>query len=566
MTTEPVQQDLYQHALREAETLRQLVEEISSELELRPLLTRIVMHACELLRADDGSIGLYDPLKKVIRTEAIYRMPPRELGAEMARGIGLAGAVLETGQGLIAARYGDLPNATLPELAENSVIGVPVRGRTGLIGFFGIGAFPPRKFESGDLRTLELFARHAAIAIDNALRYQREKARNERMALISKVSRLVSAGMEPAELVATAAQVIHERLGYPNIVIPLLDKDCLVYRSHAGAYREIFKDEYRLPIAQGIAGAAARLRTVQLVNDITKDARYVPPPLPIDVTSELAVPIVLGHEVFGVINIEGRAPFENEDVSSIEVIADHLAVAIKNAQLFEEARQAAVMRERQSLARDLHDSVSQVLSSISLMSQSLVSAWRKDAAEGERRAHRLEELSRLAFAEMRALLRELRPVDLTNVVERGSAAGSIEEVSHYGLRRTLQRLVAVIAPETPAIRIDFSGYAPQALDREEGLFRICQEALSNALRHSGATSIAIRARVIDAARIRVEIEDDGCGFDVSDLSFSPKASDTGGLGLQTMHERAAHLGGTALIQSALGRGACITIELPRNDR
>ena len=67
------------------------------------------------------------------------------------------------------------------------------------------------------------------------------------------------------------------------------------------------------------------------------------------------------------------------------------------------------MRERQRLARDLHDAVSQALSSISLMSQSLVSAWRRDPAEGERRARRIEELARLAFAEMRALLRELRP-------------------------------------------------------------------------------------------------------------------------------------------------------------
>jgi hypothetical protein len=64
-----------QRALREAEALRQVVEEISSELELRPLLTRIVTHACELLSADDGSIGLYDPAKNVIRFEAMYRMP-----------------------------------------------------------------------------------------------------------------------------------------------------------------------------------------------------------------------------------------------------------------------------------------------------------------------------------------------------------------------------------------------------------------------------------------------------------------------------------------------------------
>src|SRR5690606_8071136 len=135
----------------------------------------------------------------------------------------------------------------------------------------------------------------------------------------------------------------------------------------------------------------------------------------------------------------------------------------------------AVMRERQRLARDLHDSVTQVLSSISLMSQSLASAWRKDPKEGERRAHRLEELSRLAFAEMRALLRELRPLETQDRTSRAPTAGSIEEVATYGLRRALQRLASMLAPETPEVRLDFSGYVSQALEREEVLFRICQE-------------------------------------------------------------------------------------------
>src|SRR5688572_19031319 len=129
-------------AERQAETLRRVVEEISSELELRPLLTRIVRHACELLDADDGTIGLYDPQKNVIRTEAIYRMPPRELGAEMAPGVGLAGAVLAEGKPVLVESYGKLAEVTLPELKDNAVIGVPVHGHGKLLGFFGIGARP----------------------------------------------------------------------------------------------------------------------------------------------------------------------------------------------------------------------------------------------------------------------------------------------------------------------------------------------------------------------------------------------------------------------------------------
>ena len=549
------------HALREAEALCQVVEEISSELELRPLLTRIVAHACDLLGADDGSIGLFDPVRNVIRTEAIYRMPAREQGAEVAANIGLAGAVLASGEPLILDRYGDLPDVPLPELADNAVIGVPIRSHGHLVGFFGIGALPPRKFNSRDLATLLLFARHASLAIDNAMRYQREKSRTERLALIARVSRLVSAGLEPMDLVATAAQVIHEQLGYPNVVIPLIDDDHLVYRSHAGAYREIFREEYRMHVSQGITGAAVRTHAAQVVNDVTQDPRYVPPPMPIDVIAELAVPIVLGHEVFGVVNIEGRAPFDREDISSIQVIADHLAVAIKNARLFDDAREAAVMRERQRLARDLHDSVTQVLSSISLMSQSVIAAYRKDPKEGERRARRIEELSQLAFAEMRQLLNELRPV------EAGGAArsGALAEIESYGLKRALQRLLAVLAPDTPDVRLDFANYRFQALEHEEALFRICQEAVSNSLRHAEARRITIRAEVVDAKQIRIEVADDGRGFDAAEPCVVVQTA-TGGLGMQTMRERAIALGGATTIQSLPGKGTRVTVELPRSDR
>ena len=562
MGAAPHAENLDDHALREAEALCQVVEEISSELELRPLLTRIVAHACDLLGADDGSIGLFDPVRNVIRTEAIYRMPAREQGAEVPANVGLAGRVLASGEPLVLARYGDLGDVPLPELAENTVIGVPIRSHGHLVGFFGIGALPPRKFNARDLATLQLFARHAALAIDNALRYQREKSRSERLALIARVSRLVSAGLEPVDLVATAAQVIHQQLGYPNVVIPLVEDDHLVYRSHAGAYREIFREEHRMHVSQGITGAAVRTHMAQVVNDVTQDPRYVPPPLPIDVTAELAVPIVLGHEVFGVVNIEGRAPFDREDISSIQVIADHLAVAIKNARLFDDARAAAVMRERQRLARDLHDSVTQVLSSISLMSQSIVAAYKKDVKEGERRARRIEELSQLAFAEMRQMLNELRPVAAGGNAGR---SGALAEIESYGLKRALQRLLAMLAPETPEVRLDFTNYRFQALEHEEALYRICQEAVSNSLRHADARRISICAEVVDAKQIRVEVADDGKGFDAAAPTVVVQTA-LGGLGMQTMRERAIALGGATTIHSQPGKGTRVTVDLPRSDR
>jgi len=544
------------------EPFSSILEEIASELELRPLLTSIITRACGLLGADDGAIGLYVPRRHVVQIEAIHCLPEVELGAEFEPGEGLLGRVLATGRPIIVEQYGDLDRISLPERAANTVIGVPIPGPNGgLVGVFGIGARPPRKFGQSDLETMRVFARHAAIAIQNAQRYGREQRRTERMTMISRIARVMTAGLEPEELVATAAQAIHDHLGYPNVVVPLVcrcqgEEDELEFRSHAGAYRDVFETPYRLPVSRGITGAAVTTREAQIVNDVRKDPRYVMPPMPINVRTELAVPIVLGDEVFGCINIEGLNPFDDDDVTSIQIIADHLAVAIKNARLSSEARQAAVMRERQRLARDLHDAVSQALSSISLMSQSLVSAWRRDPAEGERRARRLEELSRLAFSEMRALLRELRPASADQGIEATAMAG-VGDVKKVGLAAALQRFSIVLAPQTPSIRLDFAGYRPQSVRLEESLYLICREALSNAIRHSGANRVDVRATV-DGDVLTLSVQDEGRGFDPAESSERSEH----GIGLHTMSERAAVLGGVCEIRSSPGRGTTVCIRLP----
>jgi len=548
-----------------SEPFNSILEEIASELELRPLLTSIITRACELLGADGGSIGLYVPRRHTVQVEAIHQLPLTELGMEFEPGEGLIGKVLATGRPVIVDRYGELQRISLPEMRDYTVIGVPIHGPGGgLLGVFGIGAPPPRKFGTSDLDTLRLFARHAAIAIQNAMRYEREKRRTERMTLIAHIARVITAGLDANELIATAAQVIHEHLGYPNVVIPLLYRDedgeeYLMFDGHAGNYGEITDLSHRMPVTTGVTGAAVRTRTPQIVNDVRKDPRYVPPPIPINVRTELAMPLVLGDEVFGCINIEGLNPFDDDDVASIQIIADHLAVAIKNTSLSREARQAAVMRERQRLARDLHDAVSQALSSISLMSQSIVPAWRRDPAEGERRARRIEELARLAFAEMRALLRELRPdpsAGLSSVENAG-----VGDVKRMGLAAALQRFAFILAPQTPSIRLDFAAYRSQSPSLEERLYLICREALSNAIRHSAADRLDVSAAVNDDV-LMLSIQDNGRGFDVAARGEVPGDSPEQGIGLQSMSERAAALGGVCEVQSQSGRGTTVCIRIP----
>jgi len=155
--------------------LREMIEVISGELELRPLLTSIVQKACELLHADRGSIGLVDLKSESVKIEAIYKMPSEELGSVAKSGEGLAGKVYRDREPVLIDRYGDLSSPQLGGMDEDSVVGMPIMWRGDIIGTFGIGAAPPKRFGDNDLRMLEMFARHAAIAINNARSYEREK-------------------------------------------------------------------------------------------------------------------------------------------------------------------------------------------------------------------------------------------------------------------------------------------------------------------------------------------------------------------------------------------------------
>ena len=159
----------------------------------------------------------------MVRSAAVYRMPPEELGAEFPAGSGSPARCCSPRRPVLLARYGDVPNPAYPGMAENAVIGVPILWRGQFVGFFGIGAAPPRRFDAADVETLELFARHAAIAIENARRYAEEQRRTARFALISRVASLITGGFELDAVLQKAADAIHEVLGYPNVDIPLLD-------------------------------------------------------------------------------------------------------------------------------------------------------------------------------------------------------------------------------------------------------------------------------------------------------------------------------------------------------
>jgi signal transduction histidine kinase len=254
---------------------------------------------------------------------------------------------------------------------------------------------------------------------------------------------------------------------------------------------------------------------------------------------------------------------------SMGIVAEHLAVALHNARLNEQSQRLVVLEERQRLARELHDNVTQILSSISLMAQSLTAAWRKDPLDGERRAQRLGELAQMAFGEMRALLRELMPGeglrdeeppgDASKGVARNAAqlqvlAGALLE--QHGLETAVTRLLPVMVPGNLGLHLDFRDYAPQAVRHERALLRVCQEAVSNVIRHAEAGRVAIVVRA-DGTRVHLEVADNGRG--VADDAAR-------GFGLASMERRLAELGGSLEVGPRVPQGTLLRATIPRDDR
>jgi signal transduction histidine kinase len=306
-------------------------------------------------------------------------------------------------------------------------------------------------------------------------------------------------------------------------------------------------------------GAAVRERRTQLVNDIRADPRYLCPPGVTPAQAELAVPICSAERVLGVLNVEGNRRFDDLDRRSLEVVADYLAVAIENARLSGRASETAVLAERQRLARELHDNVTQILSSMSLLSQTLPAAWQRSQEEGEKRVARLQQLTQTAFAEMRMLLRQLAPPEAAAqpaISRQSRALVGIENLRTQSLPGALTKLLAAMVPEGMSVKTSFAGYEPQRLDNEEALYRVCQEAVSNTIRHAAARRLRVEAGVTAKESV-LRIVDYGVGLGGE---FRP------GVGLGSMRTRVEILKGHFRIAPASPRGTLVEVRLPRADR
>jgi signal transduction histidine kinase len=262
-----------------------------------------------------------------------------------------------------------------------------------------------------------------------------------------------------------------------------------------------------------------------------------------DMRSFLGVPIVSPAGVVGAFYLTeklGGPDFTDEDVELIELLAAHAAIAIANARLYEQTRELSIVAERNRLALELHDAVSQKLFGLVLSAEAAATLLERDPEAAREHVVRLRGQAQDALDELRGLVFELRPPDL----ERDGLCGALRKHVEV-LRRIEQR----------AIDLDVDDEVASDPARDAEVLRIAQEALSNALRHADATLIAVRLHSTEG-RMVLEVEDDGAGFDLDAPGLRSRR-----LGLTSMEERARRLGGALALRSAPGAGTTVRLEV-----
>jgi signal transduction histidine kinase len=257
----------------------------------------------------------------------------------------------------------------------------------------------------------------------------------------------------------------------------------------------------------------------------------------------LLVPLLQGQNVLGVVVLQSldRRSYQPEEIAFALAVAQQVTIAVQMGRLGEQARQAAVLQERNRLAQEIHDTLAQGFTVILMQLEVAEDAFSDSPEEALAHVTRAKDMARSSLAAARRSVRALRPREL----EQGGLPAALAEVLTRTTRDTGVRPV-----------LDVQGVArPLHDDTETNLLRITQEALYNIQKHAEAKRIWIELS-FEPNSVRLAVKDDGKGFDTTAMRNDNH------FGLQVMQERAETIGGVLQLSSRPGHGTQIMITVP----
>jgi PAS domain S-box-containing protein len=536
---------------RELETLLEVARNTASRLDPEPLLQGILDEMSSVIEHSAVAVSLHEGET----TSVVARRGPGEGRPPAARAVQPRfEALLHAGVPILiddvrgpsdlALAYremvGDLLDVSFSHV--QSYMCAPLRGRSGVFGSLGVSWHEPGRYTERHSRLLMAFADHAALAIENSRLFDAARRRTREL-----------------EALHTADEALHRSLRLNDVLQAMVDLAVDLLEADASALYTWDPETGRgdVPATSGFRAEDRRL----VIDRFRRDPGRPPEDFSVTVYDDPAseasldqavvaatgvksmveLPIVAGGELFGVFAIGFRSPrsFSESDRRMFETLANRAGLAIENARLYERAQQTASLEERQRLARELHDSVSQALYGIALGARTARMWLDRDTARVAEPLEYALSLAEVGLAEMRALIFELRP----------------ESLESEGLVAALERQAAAISARYE-IAIERRLCAEPALGAasREALYRIAQEAMHNVVKHAGAGKIEL---TLDAGgrSATLSVRDNGAGFDAS-------ADFPGHLGLRSMRERAERAGGALTVTSAPALGTAITVTVP----
>jgi GAF domain-containing protein len=533
---------------RDLEALYRADEALYRSLHLDQVLQALVDVASDVLEADMCSVLVWDERHERLVPGATRGFRP-EIVAQMshAPGEGITTRVALSGQPIAvedAMHDPRVAHRITDAEGIRSLLHVPIRVNGEVFGVFGVNYRQPRELSGAEERVLLALAHRAAVAIENARLYTESEQRLQELEALYRADETLHRSLRLNDVLRSLVDVATDVLRADRSSVHIWDvqRQELVVAAANGYSPESIS--FPLSAGEGFVADDLMTATVVVVGDAESDPRLASPRLRQAIQREgiraaLAAPIIVAGQVFGLFGVAFCTPHvpSKEEQRVVQALAQRAGLAIQNARLFEQAQQVATAEERQRLARELHDAVTQTLFSASLIAEVVPRLWERDPEEGRVRVEELRRLTRGALAEMRTLLLELRPAALVET-PFGQLLSQLAEAT--ASRTTLQI----------DVRAD-TDQQPLPAEVQIGLYRIAQEALNNTAKHAGATRAEVQFRRRGASA-DLRISDDGRGFDTS-------STPPGHLGLSIMRERARAIGAHLRIDSRPGSGTRIHV-------
>jgi signal transduction histidine kinase len=305
-----------------------------------------------------------------------------------------------------------------------------------------------------------------------------------------------------------------------------------------------------LPRQHGILAAMLHEDRAERLADVRKDPRFEGwPSAHPDMSDFIGLPVRDGDETIAALFLankrcpgqNGGCGFTEEDEQLLAILAQHAAIALTNARLYERSRELTIVEERSRLAHELHDAVSQKLFSLRLTAQAAAALVDRDPARAKGELQQVAALAAEAADELRAAVVELRPAAL----------------DEDGLVATLRTHIQVLdRAHSARVTFDSSGVRALPAAQEAAMLRVAQEALHNALRHSGGDRVDVTLARREQGTV-LDVTDNGKGFEPRKVRRAGRH-----LGLVSMRDRASGVGGRLRVKSAPGQGTTIEMEVP----